>query len=134
MGRPEEAAAAAGEGGCQQQDGGGGRLRLQLAAALAASLACAGNSYALAWGVVANWQLRVTDTDTGELQLPDEQRAWLNSALFLGTAVGCLLGGRAAAQFGARRAMLYSLLPLALGHALVGLASSVSVLLAGRLL
>ena len=130
MGRPEEAAGS-------QQPGTGGRLSLQLAAAMASSLACATNSNAVGWGVVATWQLRQTtdepDGNTGDLQLSDDQRAWINSALYLGGAFGCLLGGQASVRFGPRLAMLYSLLPIALGQVMVALASNALVLLAGRL-
>ena len=127
MGRPEEA-------GEEARSPRRGRVALQVAAAVAASHACAINAYALGWGVVATWQLRQTDGPGGDqLQLSDGARSWLNSALYLGTALGCLLGGPVSARFGPRCAMLYSLLPLGLGQALVALASSAPVLLAGRL-
>ncbi|KAF0291332.1 Facilitated trehalose transporter Tret1-2 [Amphibalanus amphitrite] len=128
MGRPEEASPESG----QRSDG--GRLSVQLAAAVAASLACGSNAFAMGWGVVATWQLRDTAEGAGrDLRFTDGQRAWLNSALFLGTAFGCLLGGRVAARFGPRLAMLHSLLPLGLSQVLVALANSAPVLLAGRL-
>ena len=155
MGRSEKAAKAvkaaeAGEKTQQSRQPSRGRFALQLAAALAASHACAMNAYAIGWGVAATWQLRQTTSnasdvsgggDSGgggdgggsDLQLTDDQRACINSALYLGTAFGCLLGGRASARFGPRGTMLHSLLPLALGQTLVALATSAGVLLAGRL-
>ncbi|XP_043241138.1 facilitated trehalose transporter Tret1-like [Amphibalanus amphitrite] len=132
MGRPEEAGETSGSEGESPRRS---RFALQLAAAVAASHACAINCYAIGWGVTATWQLRQTDdAPPGELRLSDAERAWLNSVLYLGTAFGCLLGGRAAARFGPRLAMLYSLLPLGLSQAAVALANSSAVLLAARLL
>lgn len=63
----------------------------QLLASLFAAFASASNGIAHGWAVPATLQL---EQDVGGLGLDMDQRAWVVSAVNLGAAAGCFLGGK----------------------------------------